>query len=226
MSLPNGSQQALSLAWALREVADFEAEHAVEAACRVFGMPRDEWAACVTDPSWFVGERWNGRENIESLWNSQFARLTDRWLDEDAWHAPLWQLWLVNPKMVLAANLDYLIKARGRGTVEELAKATDKNRSTVSKWGRWRVEGEDVRGPPSTSHPKILEFFGLKPSLDLTMAPLFLGLSEAKDDILRNQGRHYLDCLSGEHLEQAIERLREESARYAVKRLQKVSSNL
>ena len=132
---------------------------------------------------------------------------------------PLWRLWLTNWKMVCAANLSYLIKIRGRGTVAKLAEATGRGRETPSKWGRWKEEGEKVRVPPKTIIPKILEFFDLKPSTDLSQTPLFLGYAEIRDDVLRGEGKHYLNCLSGDHLKQAVDRLREESARQAAKRL-------
>jgi len=217
---PSGSEQALSLAWALENAADFSHEDAFEAIRKVFGIGSGQWERCVDDRSWFVGDpRWSGREQIERKWNERFARLTNVWLDEDVWHSPLWQLWLTNAKMILAANLSYLIKLRGRGTVTRLAEFTERERETVSKWGRWQDKGENVRVPPATILPRILEFFELKPTCDLREEPLFLGRGEIHDALLRVEGRHYLDSLSGEHLSQAVDRLREESARQAVKRL-------
>mgnify|MGYP001264241314 FL=1 len=74
-----------------------------------------------------------------------------------------------------------------------------------------------MRLPPTTVLPKILEFFDLKPSCDLYSEPLFLGHAEIHDALLRIQGKHYLECLSGDHLHQAVDRLREESARQVTK---------
>ncbi len=168
---------------------------------------------------WFVGDnRWNSLEQIQSIWNARFSGVTKVFLEDDVWHSPLWQLWLRDPKMVYAENLIYLIKSQGRGTVAQLAKFTCRNKDTASKWGRWREEGRKVRIPPSTLTPRILEFFGLKPSCDLYREPLFLGRAEIHDSLLRNEGKHYLDCLSGEHLNQAVNRLREESARQTAKK--------
>ena len=205
--------------WALKNVAGFSEEDAVQAVCGVLGMERGRWKDYVRDRSWFVGDpHCRSREEVEVAWNQRLARLTNVWLDEDVWHAPLWQLWLKDQRMVLAANLSYLIELRGRGTVGRLAKFTGRDRTTVSKWGRWKEEGLNVRVPPSTVIPKILEFFDLKPTCDLYQEPLFLGLAEIHEAVLRNEGRHYLDSLSGEHLRQAVERLREESARYTARR--------
>jgi hypothetical protein len=77
-----------------------------------------------------------------------------------------------------------------------------------------------VRVPPTTCLPKILDYFGLPASLDLHQEPLFLGRSQEKDAVLRVSGRHYLDCLSGDHLRQAVDYLADESARQANKSLE------
>ena len=220
MISPSGSEQILSLAWALENVADFSHEDAVRAICEVIGIEIADWGNCIEDISWFIGDsRWHSREQIESKWNERFSRVTKVWLDEDVWHTPLWQLWLKDSKMVFAANLSYLIKIGGRGTVARLAKFTGRNKTTASKWGRWKEEGRKVRIPPTTLLPRIMEFFDLRPSCDLYQEPLFLGHAEIHDALLRIQGKHYLECLSGEYLNQAVDRLREESARQATKRL-------
>lgn len=216
MKTPCGSEQVLSLAWALENIADFAQEDAVKAICEVFDIELAHWGACIEDRSWFVGDsRWNSRERVESKWNERFSKVTNAWLDEDAWHTALWQLWLPDRKMVFAANLAYLIKVQGRGTVARLAKFAGRNTTTASKWGRWKEEGRKVRIPPATVVPLVLEFFGLKPSCDLYREPLFLGRAEIHDAVMRIEGKHYIDCLSGEHLRQAVDRLREESARQA-----------
>lgn len=216
---PSGAEQALSLVWALKNVADFSEQEGERAVCDVFGIDYNQWRDLVRDSSWFVGDsRSHNREKIEAKWNQRFARLTGVWLNEDVWHMPLWQLWLKDQRMVLAANLSYLIKIEGHGTVGQLAEFTGRDRTTVSKWGRWKEKGAKVRVPPSTILPRILEFFRLKPTCDLSQEPLFLGLAEIHDVVLRSEGRHYLNCLSGEHLNQAVERLREESARYSVRK--------
>ncbi len=75
-------------------------------------------------------------------------------------------------------------------------------------------------GSPQTLIPLIQEFFGLKPSCDLYREPLFLRRTEIQDEVLRSEGKHYLDCMSGEHLHQAVELLREESARQVAHRNQ------
>lgn len=219
MTSPTGSEQLLSLAWALESVAGFARSDAMKATCNVFGIAITHWEACAEDRSWFVGDsRWNSREQIQCLWNARFANLTNVWLDDDAWHIPLWQLLLPERRMIFAANLNYLIKAHGRGSVAQLAKFIGRNTTTASKWGRWREEGRKVRLPPATAMPRILEFFGLKPSCDLYEDPLFLGHAEIRDALLRIEGRHYLESLSGEYLRQAVDRLREESARQATSR--------
>lgn len=216
---PNGSEQVLSLVWALKQVAGFEADEAVRAVANLFGIAEENWQACVRDSSWYVGDpRWRAREQIAAGWNDRYARSTDVWLDEDVWHRPLWELWLRNEKMVFAANLEYLISLGGRGTVARLARFTGRTRSTVSKWARWKQKGEDVRVPPRTILARLLEFFELQPTLDLYREPLFLGRNELRDAMLRVQGRHYIESLTGDSLSHAIELLREESARYAVKR--------
>ena len=215
---PSGAEQALSLVWALKNFADLSEQEGEQAVCGMFGIDVNQWRDLARDGSWFVGDlRGYNREKIEAKWNQRFAGLTGVWLNEDVWHTPLWQLWLKDQRMVLAANLSYLIKIEGHGTVGQLAEFTGRDRSTISKWGRWKEEGSKVRVPPATIMPRILEFFGLKPTCDLSREPLFLGLAEINDVVLRSAGRHYLNCLSGEHLNQAVERLREESARYAVK---------
>ncbi len=217
---PTGSEQVLSLCWALQAVADFSEEDAIVAAREVFGIEPDDWQTCVTDRSWFIGDpRWNSREEIERRWNQRHSHATGIWLDEDAWHLPLWQLWLTHPKMILAANLNYLVKLNGRGTVVGLAKATGRGQSTASKWGRWKDEGRKVRVPPRTILPKVLEFFGLKPSCDLHRDPLFLGQSAMRDAVLRARGKQYLETLSGENLALAVNQLRDESTRQVLKKL-------
>lgn len=220
MTSPSGSEQLLSLAWALEYVACLEQQESVTAVCDLFGIQDDHWEACVDDRTWFIGDpRWLSRELLEKKWNERFAAATKVWLNEDVWHLPLWQLWLTVPKMVLAANLAYLIRASGRGSVARLAQFTGRNRSSVSRWGRWQETGQDVRVPPSTLLPKILEFFDLKPSCNLVTEPYFLGHSAIHDGVLRNQGKHYLNCLSGEYLLQAVTQLREETLLQAAKRL-------
>lgn len=216
MTTPSGSEQALSLTWALENVADFNREEAVKAVCELFGIKVPQWQAFIADASWFVGDaRFSSRTEVESRWNQRFSKLTNAWLDDDVWHAPLWRLWLTDRKMVFAANLAYLIKFRGRGAVAGLAKFTGRNTTTASKWGRWREEGRKVRVPPTTVVPRVLEFFDLKPSCNLYQEPLFLGGTEIHDALLRIEGKHYLDCLSGEFLRQGVDRLRDESVRQA-----------
>jgi hypothetical protein len=216
--LPKGSEQLLSLTWALEKVADFSQDEAIKAVCEIFGIKRNHWDSCIQDNDWFVGDnRWNSCELVESKWNARFSGLTNTYLDEDVWHMPLWQLWLKDPKMVLAENLMYLIKIQGRGTVVKLAKFTGRNITTASKWGRWLEEGRKVRVPPTTLIPKILEFFELKPTCDLYHESLFLGRASIQDAMLRIKGKHYLDCLSGDYLKQAINSLQEESVRQASK---------
>lgn len=218
MVLPSGSDQALSLAWALEHVAGLGKSPAVDATCEVMGIPVDDWEWCVADQSWFIGDpRWHGREKIELLWNERFARLAKVRLDEDVWHTPLWQQWLTTARMVLAANLSFLLKLRGRGSVADLARATGRAPESVSRWGNWQKEGPNVRVPPSTAFPRILDFFGLPASVNLRHEPLFLGRGELRDTLRRQEGKHYLDNLSGEHLRQAVDRLREESARQAAR---------
>lgn len=217
MNLPSGSEQVLSLAWALENVAGLNEKESIERTCEVVGIPLAQWEHRIEDRTWFISDA--DRQAIENAWNAQYSARTNVWLDENVWSLPLWQLWLTNPKMVFAANLLYLIKVNGRGTVARLAEATKRNRTTVSKWGRWKEQGRQVRLPPKTVLLKILEFFDLRPTYDLSREPLFLGHAAIHDTLLRNQGKHYLDCLSGEHLRQAVERLREESARQAARRL-------
>jgi hypothetical protein len=216
---PGGWEQALSLAWALETAVNFSREQAVASAQDLFGIKADSWDSYVTNRDWFVGDqRMRSREQIESQWNQQFAKASNVWLDEDSWHLPLWQLWLPVPKMVLAANLEYLIKLRGRGVVSQLATFMGRSKTTASKWAHWKDEGEKVRVPPSTDLPRVLEFFGLGATVDLYRVPLFLGEALAEDQLQRNKGKHFLDCLSGEHLRQAVKALGEESARQASKR--------
>jgi hypothetical protein len=216
MHSPSGSEQILSLAWALEAVADFSPEAAIQALCATAGLRRADWALRVDDPGWFIGDR--DREDLEKNWNERFATRTGVWLHEDDWHLPLWQRWLPHPKMVFAANLEYLIKRGKHGTVTELAKFTSRDRTTVSKWGDWKKQGLKVRLPPRPLLPKILAFFDLPATVDLSAEPLFLGRAAIKDVMLRNQGKHFLECLSGEYLRQAVERLREESLRQSAYR--------
>jgi len=214
MKPPSGSEQALSLKWALESVASFTAEAAVDATCSLFGFPSHDWAKIVQDITWYVDDkRWKNRHLIEQEWNRRFSSITHSWLDEDVWHSPIWRLWLPDDKMVFAANLQHLLKLKGRGSVAQLAKLTGRNITTASKWGRWQEEGRKVRIPPRTVEPLILEFFGLKPSCDLYREPLFLGRSEIHDELMRIEGRHYLDYLTGEHLSFAVDRLKEASLR-------------
>lgn len=214
---PRGWEQALSLVWALENIAGLTREDAVRVTCELFGFEADQWQTWIADSSWFVGDsRCNTREQIERRWSERFERATGVGLDEDAWHSPLWRLWLWEPKMVCAANLTYLIKLQGRGVVTRLAKAVGRNSTTASKWGRWREEGSKVRVPTRREMPKLLEFFGLGATVDLYAEPLFLGRSQIQDDLKRIEGKHYLDTLSGEFLRQAVDRLREESARQAL----------
>ena len=68
MNSPTGSEQMLSLAWALEVVAKFSRENAVQAVCELMGMERTDWARCVEDDTWFIGDsRWNTREKIENF---------------------------------------------------------------------------------------------------------------------------------------------------------------
>ncbi len=197
----------------------------MKAVSHVFGIEGGQWEHCVHDTSWFIGDhRWHDRKKIESLWNERFSRATGIWLDENVWFEPLWKLALPHSKMVLAANLEYLIKIGGLGTVGKLARYTNRNRATASKWGKWKKEGRGVRNPPATIIPKILEFFGLKPSIDLNNESLFLGRSEINDEVLRFQGRYYLECLKGDTLKQSVAHLRDE-ANLQASRLQKDSSS-
>ncbi len=217
---PGGWEQALSLAWALEAVGNFSREQAISSSEDLFGFESGGWNRFVTDRGWFIGDRrFRSREQIESKWNQQFASVSTVWLDEDSWHLPLWKKWLSTPKMTLAANLEYLLKLRGRGAVGQLAAFMGRSKTTASKWARWRDEGEKVRIPPSTDLPRVLEFFSLGASVDLYRVPLFLGEAQAKDELQRIRGKHFLDCLSGEHLRQAVNSLSEESARQAIKKL-------
>jgi hypothetical protein len=210
MTLPSGSEQILSLAWALENVGGFTDDDAVTAVCDVLGTEIVNWKTHASDASWFIGDRrWNSREQIEAKWNARFAILTNAWLNEDAWHTPLWRLWLSERRMVFAANLAYLIKLQGRGTVARLAKFVGRSKTTASKWGRWKDEGRKVRIPPSTVVPRVKEFFGLSSSCDLYSEPLFLGRTEIRDALLRIEGTYRLSRLSGEHLYHAVNRLRE-----------------
>lgn len=213
--LPSGSDQILSLEWALENIANLSRDEAIASTVAVIGITDSQWAACVKDTTWHIGDgRWGDPCNqIESRWNQRFAKVTNSWLDENSWHTPLWQLWLRDPKMVFAANLNYLISRQGRGTYSRLARFLGRSTTTASKWGRWREEGRKVRVPPSTAMPKLLEYFELKPSCDLYQEPLFLARAEIEDSLLRIEGKHYLNCLSGIHLKQAVERLREETVR-------------
>lgn len=217
---PCGWEQALSLAWALENIAGLTQEDAVRATSELFGFEVDEWQTWIADSSWFVGDvRCNAREQIELKWNERYARATEVWLDEDAWHAPLWALWLYDPKMVCAANLRYLIELQDRGGVRRLAEAVGRSTTTASKWGRWREQGIKVRVPPRPDMPKVLDFFGLGATVDLYAETLFLGRSEIQDDLKRIEGKHYLDNLSGEFLKQAVLRLREESGRQILEKM-------
>jgi hypothetical protein len=226
MLSPNGSEQVLSLKWILEQIAGFSPDEAIQAICGVFGIQLAQWEFCAHDTSWFIGDsRWHKREKVETLWNERFSKLTGVWLEEDVWFQPLWKAVLSNPKMVFAANLSYLISMGGLGTVGQLAKYTNRNRATASKWGKWKKEGKGVRVPPKTVVPKILEFFGLKQSIDLTNEPLFLGRSEISDEVLRFQARHYLAHLAGDSLKQAVAYLRDEANLQAAK-LAKDYSNL
>lgn len=210
MKPPSGSEQALSLKWALVSIASFTDEAAVAATCSLFGFSIGDWERIIQDITWYIGDkRWNSREEVEEYWNQRFSSITHSWLDEDVWHSPLWRIWLQDEKMVFAANLQYLLALKGRGSVALLAKSLGRNITTASKWGRWQEEGRKVRVPPRTAEPHILEFFGLKPSCDLYRDPLFLGRSEIHDELMRMEGMHYLGSLSGEHLSYAIERLKE-----------------
>lgn len=216
-----GSEQALSLNWALQAAGGHSSDEAMGQTCDLFGVLPEQWARLAADDSWFVGDpRWRRREDIEARWNARHASATNVWLDENSWHMPLWQRWLRSEKMVLAANLEYLTKLRGRGTVGQLADFIGRNRTTASKWAKWKEEGEQVRVPPSTSLPKILDFFDLPASLNLHQEPLFLGRAQVRDAVLRVSGRHYLDCMSGDCLRQAVDYLADESARQARKNLE------
>jgi len=220
MKSPSGSEQVLSLKWVLENVANLNSEDAMQATCEVFGIAVKNWQKLIEDASWYVGDsRLYSHEKIQSIWNRRFSSLTNIWLDEDVWHAPLWELWLRSPKMIFAANFSYLKEVGGRGTVVGLAKFIGRNVTTVSKWGRWQEEDRKVRLPPSTVYPKVVEYFDLKPSCDLSKEPLFLGRDAIQDALLRIEGKHYLECLSGEHLGQAVDRLREESVRQLTKKL-------
>lgn len=217
---PHGWEQALSLVWMLESIANFSHEDAIHAVCKLIGCSPNDWEKMISDSSWFIGDaRWNRHEEIESSWNRKFAGITQVFLDENAWHLPVWKLLLKNKKMVFAANLSYLLQVSGRGSVARLAEFTGRARTTASKWGRWQDEGEDVRIPPTTLLPKILEFFDLRPSCDLYEEPLFLRRNEVRDSLLRIQGKHYLDSLSGEHLSLAVKKLEDESARQAKMKL-------
>ena len=189
-------------------------EDAIDALCKLFGVSREQWDALVVDNAWYVGDsRLSGREQIEILWNQRFASTTGAWLNEDSWCSPLWELWLRTPRMVCSANLEHLLRMAGRGSPTRLARATNRPSQTVSRWVRWRQDGDSVRLPPKTIRPAVLSFFGLPADLDLEREVLFLAKDELRESILRSEGRHYLESLRGPFLEQAVRRLREESNR-------------
>lgn len=214
MNTPSGSEQLLSLAWMLQSIAHFSREDALVAVDGLCGIDAQKRDSLLSDWSWFVGEGSGiARQQIEDGWNARFARQTNCWLDEDAWHQPLWRLPLPERKMVFAANLDYLLSIRGRGSVAALAKYLGRSTTTASKWGRWQAEGRKVRVPPATAMPRILDFFGLKAACDLCEEPLFLGRAELEDELVRIEGEHYLATLRGDFLKQAVARIREESLR-------------
>jgi hypothetical protein len=211
---PTGSEQLLSLKWALENVGGLSLEEATNELCQLVGLDGGEWLDVVSDDDWFIGDaRYRTREQIEAAWNRRFASSTGVRLDDDAWHSPLWELWLTSSRMVYAANLEHLIRSQGRGAVARLAKATGRPPHTVSKWGRWRKGSKDVRLPPGTIRPTILDFFGLPLATDLERDPIFLGRGELRETMMRVTGRHYLESLRGDFLKQAVERLREESNR-------------
>jgi hypothetical protein len=221
---PSGSEQLLSLKWALEAVGGLPPEEAIDEVCRLLGVTPDRWASVVADEHWFIGDpRYRSREEIEEAWNRRWAVSTKVRLDEDSWHSRLWELWLISPRMVYGANLEFLIRRQGRGCVARLAKATGRPSHTVSKWGRWREESRRVRLPPNTIRPTILDFFGLPQAIDLELDALFLGRGELRETVLRAEGRYYLDVLRGLFLTQAVERLREESNRQAEASLRQTS---
>ena len=66
MTTPSGSEQALSLTWALEKVAYFKLEEAVKAVCELFGIKVPQCQACIADASWFVGDaRCSSRTEFE-----------------------------------------------------------------------------------------------------------------------------------------------------------------
>lgn len=220
---PSGSEQILSLRWALKETAGLKDKGLKKAVCDLVGLKPSEWESLMIDDSWFIGDsRWHSPEVIASLWNERYARLSKVWLDDEAWLTPLWQLWLPEKKMIFAANLNYLFHLQGRGSRTRLAKFIGRNPTTSSRWGNWQKEGSKVRIPPQTAVLGILDFFQLPARFDLTQDPLFLGRSDVHDDLQRIRGRHYLASLRGRYLEQAVERLREESDRQTAERLNSI----
>ena len=219
---PCGAEQTLSLAWALQSVGGCSQAEAFSAVREMFGFRDEVWPGVLNEWSWFIGdERFHrrSREKIQETWNQRFAALTGVSLDEESWLLPLWTQWLKTPKMIFAANLEYLIASRGRGAVAGLARAVGRRTETASKWAKWKEQGKKVRVPPSTAVPNILDFFGLPATFDLYAEPIFLGRDEIRDAVNRSRGKHYLDNMSGRNLAQAVERLGEESARQAAKKL-------
>ena len=222
---PSGSEQVLSLKWALEQVANLESTLAIKAVSYLVGIRPSQWEFCVTDDSWFTGNApFKKQEEIESLWNERYARMTNIWLDEDAWLNPLWRLWLPEPKMILAANLNYLFELKGHGSRTQLATFMGRNPASVSRWGNWQKDGPKVRVPPETVFPLILEFFHLNPTFKMTEEPLFLGRSQIHDELVRFQGMHYLGKLSGDYLRQGVRLLKEEADRETAQRLKRPPS--
>ena len=219
---PSGAEQALSLAWALQSVGGYSQVEAFLAVREMFGFRDEVWPGVLDEWSWFIGDERchrRSREQIQETWNQRFAPQTGVYLDEESWLLPFWAQWLKTPKMIFAANLEYLIASRGRGAVADLARAVGRRVETPSKWAKWNEQDKKVRMPRSTAMPKILDFFGLPATFDLYDEPIFLGREEIRDAVNRSRGKHYLDNMSGKHLAQAVERLSEESARQAAKKL-------
>lgn len=210
----DGPVQLLSLRWALAAVQESGEEPAKDQLARVLGWSGTTWDQHIARGRWSLS---NAQvEQLTKAWNDEhpWGRRTGRHLDENAWLSPLYHLWLRTPKMVLAANLEYLCAQRSRGVKAWLAEQLHMPPSTVARWAHWQRDGEDVRCPPRTKHDVLKTVFGLSPNTDLLADPLFLGRDAMRDDLVRAHAEHLLGKLSGKALQAEVLRLQERVETY------------
>jgi hypothetical protein len=203
----DGTTQLLSLVWALEATKQIPRATVRERLAAALGWSVEQWDQQVARSGWSLTH--DQVVVLTRTWNETtgWGQMTGCMLDEGTWLAPVYEVWLRTPKMVLAANLDHLFRQKGRGAKAWLAKALELPPTTVAKWANWQRDGDRVRCPPRTKHDNLKAAFGLPANTNLHEAPLFLGREAVQDEYLRRDATSLLAKLSGKALKREVQRL-------------------